>query len=208
MLENFFEINKKVRFWTIGNKNAQKVIYVLHGYGQLAEYFIKNFEILSEKYFIVAPEGTHRFYLNGSSGRVGASWMTKELRDLDIEENNFYLENLHRSIYGEVSNKEFHLLGFSQGGATATRWIANSTIRFSSFTLWACVFPPDIQFNLNVDKFKDTQKFFAIGNEDEFYTIESTLELTEFYKNIEFKVILFKGKHKIDSNSLLLIFNN
>ncbi len=98
-VQNFIFISKKARYWTLGNPNSEKIIYVLHGYGQLAEYFIKNFEPLVELgFYVVAPEGTQRFYLNGTSGRVGASWMTKELREIDIEENNNYLASLHLEI--------------------------------------------------------------------------------------------------------------
>ena len=68
--------------------NAKKVLYVLHGYGQLAEFFVRKFRELGDEYLIVAPEGMHRFYLQGSSGRVGASWMTKEDREQDIKHDD------------------------------------------------------------------------------------------------------------------------
>ncbi|MFT7345493.1 MAG: putative esterase, partial [Lentimonas sp.] len=75
------------------NPNDQLLI-VLHGYGQLSQFFIQKFSSLTHQCDIIAPEGMHRFYLNGSSGRVGASWMTKEERETDIEDNQKYLEEV------------------------------------------------------------------------------------------------------------------
>ena len=42
-------------------------------------------------YTIIAPQGLHKFYLEGTSGRVGASWMTKENREDDIKNYLVYL---------------------------------------------------------------------------------------------------------------------
>jgi hypothetical protein len=67
------------RYAVSGNPTAKNLLYVLHGYGHLAPYFIRKFNSLEDS-FIVAPEGMYRFYLYGSSGRVGACWMTKEER--------------------------------------------------------------------------------------------------------------------------------
>ena len=55
------------------NSKSNKVLYVLHGYGQLANFFIRKFEILREKYHIIAPEGMHRFYLNGTTNQYSNS---------------------------------------------------------------------------------------------------------------------------------------
>jgi predicted esterase len=205
-VENFIEIKKKARYWTLGNPNSTKVLYVLHGYGQLAEYFIKNFESLSlNDFYIIAPEGMHRFYLSGSSGRVGASWMTKELRELDIIENIDYLEQLHDSIFEKNCEKSFHLLGFSQGGATATRWLAKSGINFNSLVLWACVFPEDILVDFSKIG-KNLKKYFVLGKNDPYFQGGSFKKMSDFYEKLDFDLILFEGEHKIEEKSLFLIF--
>ncbi|MES2589244.1 MAG: alpha/beta hydrolase [Bacteroidota bacterium] len=208
-MENFIQISKKARYWTLGNPNSNKILYVLHGYGQLAEYFIKNFETLADLgYFIVAPEGTQRFYLNGTSGRVGASWMTKELREIDIEENLAYLDLLHKEISKNKNYNSVSLLGFSQGGATAARWKAKTEIKFSKFVLWACVFPDDVKINFDELKQDECQKSFVVGNQDEYFNASMIQEISEFYKKLNFEVFLFDGMHKIDLVKLLLIFKN
>src|SRR5690606_41470350 len=109
------QINKSARYETFGNiSKADTIVFALHGYGQLVSYFIKKFNTLNpEKYFIVAPEGLHRFYLNGSSGRVGASWMTKEDRENDIKDYINYLNHLWDSIQTEKKFDTIVLLCFS-----------------------------------------------------------------------------------------------
>ncbi len=209
MLEEFLEIKRKYRYTTLGNPNSKKVLYVLHGYGQLVEFFIKNFEcLLSKDYFIIAPEGSHRFYLSGSSGRVGASWMTKELREIDIEENIHFLNELHNHLFADSKDKEFFLLGFSQGGATAARFLANVEISFQKFVLWASVFPEDVRVNFEeITKKDELSTYFVLGTKDPYFLNEKASEVCQFYENLNFKLFLFEGEHKIDAKTLLLIFD-
>ena len=163
-----FEIktSKTQRYFTHGDlKKATKLLIVLHGYGQLAEHFIRKFHQLPENYYIVAPEAMHHFYLNGSSGRVGASWMTKENRINNITDNNEYLNNLVDFLQTENEFSELLVLGFSQGGATAARWNAQRK-DIDQLILWASIFPPDLEESSFSNSKNGT---FVIGKQDEFY---------------------------------------
>ena len=143
-MEKTLSSTKSYRYETLNEeKRPTKVIYALHGYGQLARYFIQKLENLND-YLIVAPEGMHRFYLKGSNGRVGASWMTKEAREMDIADNIQFLNELDSKISHEYSIQERILLGFSQGGATAIRWKLNTNNPFDKTIIWASDFPPDM----------------------------------------------------------------
>ncbi len=108
--------------------NGKKLLYVLHGYGQLAKFFIRKFKDLGDQYTIIAPEGQHYFYLRGTSGRVGACWMTKENREQDIENYINYLNAVHAEISSEHDWQEVSILGFSQGVAKAFRWLAEGNL--------------------------------------------------------------------------------
>ncbi|MDO7610183.1 MAG: hypothetical protein MUQ68_04950, partial [Crocinitomicaceae bacterium] len=91
-MDHSFSHSKTYRYFTLGDKNKSKrLLIVLHGYGQLAKFFLRKFSMCSDSSFVVAPEGPHRFYRKGYSGRVGASWMTKEARDHDIKDNIIWL---------------------------------------------------------------------------------------------------------------------
>ena len=83
----------------------KEIWLVLHGYGQLAEFFIGKFQGFdsSERLF-VAPEATNYGYLTGLAGRVGANWMTKHEREIAIENNHRYLD-LDRKSAHEVFRK-------------------------------------------------------------------------------------------------------
>lgn len=182
-----------------GNKPT-KILYVLHGYGQLSEFFIRKFRDLPSDVLIVAPEGMHRFYLSGASGRVGASWMTKEARLTDIADTVSYLSELDTVLSSEFGINEKYVLGFSQGGATALRWNEMGTTRFDGMILWACVFPPDLEPKL--DSGVEIPRYFVIGDSDEYFTTEAQDELILEYAEKKYKIKRYTGNHDIFSQPL------
>lgn len=204
-MEGKIKVEKTFRYFTYGNpEKAEHVWFVLHGYGQLAYFFLRKFNVLDpDHHFIVAPEGMHRFYLSGTSGRVGASWMTKEARLDDIEDNHDFLNQLSKQITGQYSFKKRTLLGFSQGGATASRWHQKNTFKADNFIIWACVFPPDISTSYDDEVFKSSNNYFVIGTKDEYFK-ENLEEIFSTYKtNIKgIKIIDFNGPHNIDPSTL------
>lgn len=208
-MENQLTISKTARYFTFGDpKTSKHLLYVLHGYGQLAFYFLKKFELLAEKgYFIVAPEGTHRFYLNGTSGRVGASWMTREARETDIADNLRYLDELHLSLTGKHTFESVQLLGFSQGGATAARWKHHNKVAFDRFVLWASVFPEDVPLHAGDSPFDTSENHFVLGDADPYYTPENQVKILDFYAQAGFKNHLYAGKHAVAPELLPLLFN-
>jgi hypothetical protein len=89
MVKKNIIVTKTARYFISGepSESIEQVWFVCHGYAQLANYFIRNFEILNDgKNLIIAPEGLNRFYWKGFSDRVVASWMTKEDREDDIKD--------------------------------------------------------------------------------------------------------------------------
>src|SRR5688572_18536754 len=118
------QTTRTARYYTLGELNEQTtdVWIVLHGYGQLAEYFIRHFKnIQQDHHFIVAPEALSRYYLNENTGRIGATWMTKEDRENEIQDYIQYLNNivdtfnLPATKAGIPTKVRLHVLGFSQG---------------------------------------------------------------------------------------------
>lgn len=185
--------------------NSRKALYVLHGYGQLTEFFIRKFREISDEYMIIAPEGMHRFYISGSSGRVGASWMTKEARETDISDNLSFLDSLDQKLSKEYNFEQKILLGFSQGGATAARWNQLGESEFDAMILWASVFPPDLPNDSEVSN--PEGNYFVIGDEDEFYSEENQERLIEDYLSKNYKIKRYKGKHDIVNKTLTEILD-
>jgi predicted esterase len=196
----------KARYYKLGeiNTNTKQIWWVLHGYGQMSQFFIQKFKILSEQGIcVIAPEGLSRFYLEGNSGRVGASWMTRENRETDIENYISYLDAVWK-IENNSSEIPTTLFGFSQGAATAVRWAMNGKINFDRLILWAGLFPPDIDFVKGSELLRDKKIIEVLGKQDQFITkdkIEEMLALNQKLK-ISPTIIEFEGKHEISDEIL------
>jgi len=207
-MKNYIQSSKTFRYFTLGNpEKAKKMLFVLHGYGQLPEYFIQKFNDLGDEYFIVAPEGMHRFYLKGSSGRVGASWMTKEERLTDISDTINYLNDLYVQVAQEFDVNQISILGFSQGAAAAARWFYSNEKLASQLIIWASVFPPDLERSSEINPSNSLSNKFVIGKQDEFFDEQQQNELMQFYSENGFEVFRFDGKHDIDPSTLTRVLS-
>ncbi|MFI5204294.1 MAG: alpha/beta hydrolase [Flavobacteriales bacterium] len=207
MDKKYFNTTKTARYFILGNpgKDIRRIWVVLHGYGQLAEHFLQKFNVLkNDQTLIIAPEGMHRYYLNGVSGKVGASWMTKEERENDITDNVHYLDGLLQEIKSGCSNADVVVLGFSQGVATAARWVAYGKVNPVKVIFWGGLFPPDMNWEVASGIWKTQNVHILIGNEDEFYTSKDFKAyyapvLTRFGK---VEIHEYEGKHAIYENVL------
>lgn len=218
MFEKDITIQYKSRYFKLGEltANTKEIWFVLHGYGQLAQYFLNKFKKLPEKDIVViAPEGLSRFYLQDvttrsqtGNNRVGASWMTRENRLMDIENYLTYLN----SIYTQEVTRELpvKLLGFSQGAATASRWAMQERVAFSSLILWAGIFPNDIDFEKGKEFFKTKDVKIVFGNADQFLTPERIEEIKVLLTKLSlpFNPTVFNGAHEIDEPTLLKLISN
>lgn len=205
-------VTKQARYCTLGNLNqsVRHVWFACHGYGQLAPYFIRHFETLNDgRHFIVAPEGLSRFYLKGVEGRVGATWMTKEDRETDIQDYVNYLDQLYRQVFDIISREQVkvHLLGFSQGAATISRWIALGDVTLESWILWAGLFPYDLSFEINREKLLNAKTLLVYGNDDPYYDAEKYRERHAIVERegLTYETIAFEGKHEIPGEELLRV---
>lgn len=94
-----------------------------HGYGELAE---QQFERLasvrgSSMWDLVSIQALHRFY-HRDGVRTGASWMTRDERDVTIADNVQYVDR----VLAELANEQgtptaLVFAGFSQGASMAYR---------------------------------------------------------------------------------------
>lgn len=210
MIEAHFKSTKTTRVYSNTNPHGgiEYVWICLHGYGQLASYFSKKFEVLDpEKHLVIVPEAQSRFYLNGVgliNKRVGATWMTKEDRDTDINDYVAYLNDIKDSYTSKLpKNVKWIVFGFSQGAATACRWIQMGNINPDHLVLYAGIFPPD----LDVKEFgnKSFTSWQLRGDEDEFWNEKTKKENETVLEKLKQKPnwIFFKGKHKVYAEVLL-----
>jgi len=207
MKQHTIQTTKTARFCTLGelNNSTKEIVIAFHGYGQLANEFINNFEVVkSEERFIIAPEALNRFYFRGFGGKIGASWMTKEDRENEIKDYLSFLDNIYKQYSSIISkNTRTTIFGFSQGGATASRWFVNSDLQNANLILWGSSIPPDIEYERLKRKLTSKIKI-VIGNEDEFVSEENlNNEIDRLQKeNIDFELIKYPGKHNVQPGLL------
>jgi len=210
MQQKNITVPKTARYFILGEatEKTEQIWFVCHGYGQLANYFIQNFHSINDgKNLIIAPEGLHRFYWKDFSGRVAASWMTKEDRGNDIVDYVNYLDMVYSEVLEELKNRKvkINVLGFSQGTATVCRWIANGKSKADNLIIWAGAFPEELNFEIENSVFNETNNFVVVGDKDEFLNEESIQKHDHFLKskNVKFELIRFIGKHEINQEALL-----
>lgn len=201
-MEYLFQHPKTFRAEII-QSSSKKVLFALHGYGQLSKFFIRRFDQLQDEFTIVAPEGMHRFYRNGTSGRVGASWMTKEMRLTDIDDNVSWLSALRNQVEQSNESEYSALLGFSQGGSTAIRWAKRSQQPFSKVIIWGADFPPE---EIGQGRINAGELIYVIGTKDEFFDDERRISTIETFINEGFTIVEYSGGHDIDTDTLRLLF--
>jgi predicted esterase len=209
------DFNFKARYYKLGEiaPQTKKVWFVIHGYGQLAQYFIKKFSALENpETCVIAPEGLSRFYLEdvtkrsqSGNNKVGATWMTRENRLMDIENYLTYLNSIFRKEIPNSFSGQITLFGFSQGGATVSRWALDGKVSYDRLILWAGIFPNDMDFEKGTSLFKDKEIIEVFGDQDPFLTDSRLIEMKELNKKLSLEptLIEFKGGHEIDQQTLL-----
>ncbi|MEZ4776367.1 MAG: esterase [Bacteroidia bacterium] len=187
-------------------ENTRHIWVACHGHGQLARYFMKRFDFLDlQEHYLIAPQGPDRFYMDNYT-RIGASWTTRENREMHIENQLNYLDSVFDTETADVdwSQVKLHLLGFSQGVSAITRWAASRKILFDSLSLWAGGFPPELTKDQWSFVKSSARTFAIIGRQDEYLTEERLEEqkklISGVFENCEF--ILFEGKHEMNREVL------
>ena len=215
MKEQELYFNYKARYYTQGEltTTTKKIWFVLHGYGQLAKFFISKFKVLSEAgVLVIAPEGLSKFYLEDvtsrartGNNRVGATWMTRENRLTDIDNYITYLNTIYQKEVPYNFEGEVTILGFSQGAATATRWSIEGNPVYNELILWAGILPPDMDFEKAHEKLKNKKIIEIFGKTDPYLTDERLKEVTSLNArlNINPTRIEFDGGHEINQEVLI-----
>jgi len=211
-VERHLEVTRTARYWTLGDQARAhpEVWFVLHGYEQLARRFLRRFEPVDDgRRLIVAPEALSRFYVSPEPGRhgpesvVGATWMTREDRESEIRDYVAYLDRLSRVVLH--GGERVTVLGFSQGVATATRWVTYGAIRPARLVLWADVLPPDLDMGRAAAALAGTEVLLVRGEDDR--SLAPRLVADEAGRlsaaGIGYRTIVHPGGHDIDAGTLI-----
>jgi predicted esterase len=212
--KNIIQTSKTARYYTLGEASPKidKVWFVFHGYGQLAKEFLNDFRVIeNETNLIVAPEALNKFYLRGFNGKIGATWMTKEARENEIDDYVKMINNVYNKIAEtiDLSKVQFNIFGFSQGTHTAVRWLDRSKLKVDNLILWSGSFPHDCNYKDNAVYWSKIKTKIVLGKNDRFVDQNKLKEETEYLNRLSFLInlIFFEGSHEIIDAQLLKISN-
>ena len=203
-------VSKTARYFQAGSISSKikNVWFVFHGYGMLSEFFIKKFEsLVDSETVIIAPEATSRFYLEGKYERVGASWITKVDKQDDISDNSNFFNLLYNDILNQIGHDKINLniLGFSQGGSAACRWVLNESFNINSICFWGSDIPKECLTEEYRHRWNSMKISIIIGEKDHVVPIEYREKFKELISNykLNYKLIEYDGDHRIIENVLI-----
>lgn len=218
MHEHHIAVGRTARYAILGPDTAaaiREVWIVLHGYGQLAASFIRQFETLDDgTRLIVAPEALNRFYLVDVASApapdrpVGAAWMTREDRDHEIADYVTYLDAMWGALAARLPDRasvRLTVLGFSQGTATAARWVALGAVQPEHLVLWGGLLPPELDLARADHALRRSAVHFVIGSRDGFVTEDRLAkEETRLHSaGFTYDVVHYVGGHGLNRHVLL-----
>lgn len=200
------EVPRTARYYMLGEgRSGGDLWIVLHGFGQLACDFVEYFAELNEDgQTVVAPEALNRYYtapisVPATERAVGATWMTREFRDAEIRDYVRYLDRLHADLAVKLQPRRTIVVGFSQGGATASRWVVQGSSSIHSLVLWGATLPPDLDPAASRDRLTKARLKIVIGRADQYIPADALsrerARLTE--AGIPFEVIEYDAGHSI-----------
>ena len=200
--ENFISYSSKNSYTTLNQCTAKtkNVWFVFHGIGYLSRFFLKYFnELNPEENYIIAPQAPSKYYLNNEYRHVGASWLTKEVTAMEMDNLLNYLDAVYnKEVIPAACN--LIILGYSQGVSVAMRWVAKRKIPCQQLVLYAGGIPEELIFDDFEFLGKSARVKVIVGNSDEYLTA-ARMEIEQqkigklFPENAE--LFTFTGKHEI-----------
>ena len=207
MPEHRLTTARRARYYTSGGLNgvAPDTWIVLHGFGQLAAEFLSFFEsIATPERLVVAPEALNRFYVDpgtsgtGADAKVGATWMTREDREREIDDYVDFLD----AVWAETAaaSPRLTVLGSQESPRRAAGRSAAG--RFHRLVAWAGQLPADV----NPARLRALPGGLVLvtGTTDEYATWvgdgDPGVRLAAAGVSVE--VLSFDGGHRLDRETL------
>lgn len=188
-------------------RDTKHIWLVCHGYGQLSEHFIGHFDELdAETHHVIALQGLSKFYLPGHR-QVGASWMTKEDRAVELTNQQAYFSSVMSVALDrrEIADYQIHLLGFSQGVSAICRLAAHLQLPLASLILWAGSFPPELQAS-DFSFLSGEEKIYGVlGDNDRYFDTDLygiEMEKVAIATGIDPELIPYQGAHELNPQVL------
>jgi len=211
---DYYTTQKSARYSTYGTLSAKTKYFwfVLHGSKMLCDQMLYKFkEFDPTEHFVVAPEALIRFYEKDFGGPVVASWMTKRDRLKEIADFSHYLSGLYTTFTTQLPALSVKtIMGFSQGGTTAFRWLHKASVEVDVLLPYACWIPEDISLDESKTNLNKVQLLFTYRTEDQFLT-EKRIEMVEAVisqNKLNVTTLPYNGDHRVSKEQLQTIFEH
>ena len=202
------QVSRTARIATLGSPEEASVCWIaLHGYGQLAADFIEPFgPSVTAHRCVVAPEALSRFYVDEMDAHeeVGASWMTRDAREDDIQDYLRYLDRVVEHLYAGSTTPSIRVLGFSQGTATASRWALLGNTTVDRLVLWGGAPAHDLDLETHAPALRQLDLTIVLGTEDPYVTDDhrSAVRAQLARHDIPVTVHTYEGGHHLHRDTL------
>ncbi|MFN4972106.1 MAG: alpha/beta hydrolase [Bacteroidota bacterium] len=193
------QVIKTARYFISGpiTEHTTRIVFVLHGYAQLAYDFMLQFEpLFSSDTVFVAPEALNRFYSKGLGGKPAASWMTSEDRESEIADYIYYLNTVYTEVVPANFSGHLCVLGFSQGVATASRWLHHSQHRFTGFIMCSGDIAIELRHPLS-SKIEHLKTVYISAEHDPLLNHKTKNEVEQVIQQLNSVRIIFDGGHEL-----------
>jgi predicted esterase len=132
--------------------------------------------------------------------------MTSEDRQTEISDYVAYLDTLYDEVTSKVNREAISVtvLGFSQGGSTASRWVTLGRSRIDRLVLWGSFLASDVDLNLAAKFFRDVKLTIVYGKKDKYAGEKMIRDYQTLLKEktIPFDMTTFDGGHRMDRGTL------
>lgn len=198
-------VPRHARIGVLGDPaTATEAWLILHGYGMLAQGILHWFRHAARPdRVLVAPEGLSRFYQErGGVRTVGASWMTREDRAHELEDQQGYLDRVVTELVGPDRPLQVH--GFSQGVAAAARWTVRRVRPVARLVCWGGTLPEDVGAAALAAAVAPEPLHFAVGDRDRWVAPDAVADQVARCTAAGVPAVLhrFVGGHRIDDGVL------
>ena len=197
-MKQTIEIKRKAHYYVQEPvRSIKHILFVIHGYAQLAEEFIQEFNALKEEsILVIAPEAISKFY--NRDRKAVANWMTSHERLDEINDYVLFLNAVREKIIQDYGVLPFSVLGFSQGVSTALRWVCSSALQPISFYACSGSIPPELD-KQDFVSLSNSLIYYYYGNRDRLLLPENARNQIETLKS--FKLVIkereYEGRHEV-----------
>ncbi|MCC7194260.1 MAG: hypothetical protein IT356_01760 [Gemmatimonadaceae bacterium] len=184
--------------------------YVLHGQAMGAVEILHMAHALDDgTRLVIAPEALNRHYVGPAVSRdapTGATWLTRAERAWDIADTTAYLDSLHARVRESFAGAlpPVTVVGFSQGGGVAVRWVAGGNIHPERLAIWAASAPPEVDWRALVAREPQMRISYVCGTRDKYLTpkVLDAQHAILREAGVEFEAVSFDGGHRLDDDTL------